>query len=56
MFGAQRQVALNATGALEAMLGEELLRVEVPPMADWLERDRGADHAVCRPACAPPSW
>ena len=37
MFGAQRQVALEAAGALEAMLGEELLRVEVPPMADWLE-------------------
>jgi tetratricopeptide (TPR) repeat protein len=37
MFGAQRQVALDAAGALEAMLNEELLRVEVPPMADWLE-------------------
>src|SRR5919112_1578640 len=36
MFGAQRQVALDAAGALEAMLDEELPRVEVPPMADWL--------------------
>src|SRR5918997_241514 len=30
MFGAQRQVALDAAGALEAMLNEELLRVEGP--------------------------
>ena len=37
MFVGQRQVALEAAGALEAMLREELLRVEVPPMADWLE-------------------
>ena len=37
MFAAQQQVALEASGALEAMLTEELLRIEVPPMADWLE-------------------
>jgi tetratricopeptide (TPR) repeat protein len=37
MFAAQQQVALEAAGALEAMLGEDVLRVEVPPMADWLE-------------------
>ena len=37
MFAAQQQVALEAAGALEAMLTEELLRTEVPPMADWLE-------------------
>ena len=37
MFAAQQQVALEAAGALEAMLTEELLRIEVPPMADWLE-------------------
>ena len=37
MFAAQQQVALEASGALEAMLTEELLRTEVPPMADWLE-------------------
>ncbi|MEZ0293164.1 MAG: hypothetical protein ACAH82_11515 [Solirubrobacteraceae bacterium] len=37
MFAAQQQVALEAADALEAMLTEELLRTEVPPMADWLE-------------------
>ena len=49
MFGAQRQVALEAAGALEAMLGEELLRVEVPPMADWLE---GFVRCACTYSCA----
>ena len=37
MFAAQEQVALDAAAALEAMLPETLLRVESPPMADWLE-------------------
>ena len=37
MFAGNRQVALEAADALAAALPEELLRVEVPPMADWLE-------------------
>ena len=37
MFAAQEEVALDAAAALEAMLPETLLRVESPPMADWLE-------------------
>ena len=37
LFAAQRQVALDAVDGLEEMISEELLRVEVPPMADWLE-------------------
>jgi tetratricopeptide (TPR) repeat protein len=37
MFAGRRTVALEAAAALEAALPEELLRVEAPPMADWLE-------------------
>jgi tetratricopeptide (TPR) repeat protein len=37
MFAGQRTTALAAADALAASLPEELLRVEVPPMADWLE-------------------
>ena len=37
MFAGRREVALQAAAALEARLPEQLLRVEVPPMADWLE-------------------
>jgi len=37
MFLGQSETALEAAGQLAAALPEELLRVEVPPMADWLE-------------------
>ncbi|SER90018.1 tetratricopeptide repeat protein [Streptomyces qinglanensis] len=37
MFLGQRAVALQTCSELEAAVPEELLRVEVPPMADWLE-------------------
>ena len=37
MFAGNPQVALEAADALAAAIPEELLRVEVPPMADWLE-------------------
>jgi tetratricopeptide (TPR) repeat protein len=37
MFAGNLRVALEAADALEAAVPEELLRVEVPPMADWLE-------------------
>ncbi|TRX92557.1 hypothetical protein FHL15_006484 [Xylaria flabelliformis] len=37
MFAAQSAVALETVDRLEAALPEELLRVESPPMADWLE-------------------
>ncbi len=37
MFAGRRAVALQAAGDLRAALPEELLRVEIPPMADWLE-------------------
>jgi tetratricopeptide (TPR) repeat protein len=37
MFAGQRTGALAAADALAASLPEELLRIEVPPMADWLE-------------------
>lgn len=37
MFAGNRGVALRAADALAASIPEELLRVEVPPMADWLE-------------------
>ena len=35
--GRQRARALAAADGLAASLPEDLLRVEVPPMADWLE-------------------
>ncbi|WP_167535054.1 hypothetical protein [Streptomyces galilaeus] len=37
MFLGRSQVALEAADRLEECLPEELLRVESPPMADWLE-------------------
>jgi tetratricopeptide (TPR) repeat protein len=37
MFAGRRATALDAAEALAASIPEELLRVEVPPMADWLE-------------------
>jgi tetratricopeptide (TPR) repeat protein len=37
MFAGRQATALAAADALAASLPEELLRVEVPPMADWLE-------------------
>lgn len=37
MFAGQQAVAMAAAEELEAMLTPELLRVESPPMADWLE-------------------
>ena len=37
MFAGRRSTALQAAEALAASIPEELLRVEVPPMADWLE-------------------
>ncbi|HEX6403788.1 MAG TPA: hypothetical protein VF003_11610, partial [Pseudonocardiaceae bacterium] len=37
MFLGQSQVALETAAQLEASIPEELLRVQSPPMADWLE-------------------
>ncbi|MET9731188.1 hypothetical protein ABZZ79_11140 [Streptomyces sp. NPDC006458] len=37
MFLGQSQVALDTAAQLEASIPEDLLRVESPPMADWLE-------------------
>ena len=37
MFAGQSAAALQAASQLAAAIPEELLRVEVPPMADWLE-------------------
>jgi tetratricopeptide (TPR) repeat protein len=37
MFAGRRATALAAGDALVASIPEELLRVEAPPMADWLE-------------------
>ena len=37
MFLGQSQTALDTADQLAAAIPEELLRVEVPPMADWLE-------------------
>ena len=37
MFAGRQTTALEAADALAASIPEELLRVEVPPMADWLE-------------------
>jgi tetratricopeptide (TPR) repeat protein len=37
MFLGQSKVALEAAAQLEASIPEDLLRVESPPMADWLE-------------------
>lgn len=37
MFSGQSQIAFETVGLLEASISEELLRIESPPMADWLE-------------------
>lgn len=37
MFAGQSQVALQAAGELSGQLTPELLSIESPPMADWLE-------------------
>ncbi|KAA8648301.1 hypothetical protein EYZ11_001966 [Aspergillus tanneri] len=37
MFAGQSRVALDTVAELESSIPEELLRVESPPMADWLE-------------------
>ncbi|KAI1412049.1 TPR domain protein [Hypoxylon sp. FL1857] len=37
MFAGQSKATLDTVARLEAVLPEELLRVESPPMADWLE-------------------
>jgi tetratricopeptide (TPR) repeat protein len=37
MFAGQSRVALDTAAGLEASIPEELLRIESPPMADWLE-------------------
>ncbi|WP_225625681.1 tetratricopeptide repeat protein [Streptomyces werraensis] len=37
MFAGQSEAALDAAARLEAAVPEKLLRVESPPMADWLE-------------------
>lgn len=37
MFSGQSAIALDTVSKLEASISDELLRVESPPMADWLE-------------------
>ena len=37
MFLGQQRTALNAVAGLEATIPDELLQVQSPPMADWLE-------------------
>ncbi|CAO2654832.1 Nn.00g115650.m01.CDS01 [Neocucurbitaria sp. VM-36] len=37
MFAGQSRVALDAVSRMEASLPESLLRIQSPPMADWLE-------------------
>ncbi|KAK4083369.1 hypothetical protein Purlil1_10780 [Purpureocillium lilacinum] len=37
LFSGQSRIALETVDMLEASISEELLRVESPPMADWLE-------------------
>ncbi|KJZ75199.1 hypothetical protein HIM_05393 [Hirsutella minnesotensis 3608] len=37
MFAGQSRIALETVDMLEASISEELLRVQSPPMADWLE-------------------
>jgi tetratricopeptide (TPR) repeat protein len=37
MFSGQSKVALDTVAQLEASVPEDLLRIESPPMADWLE-------------------
>ncbi|KAL4873998.1 hypothetical protein BDV12DRAFT_950 [Aspergillus spectabilis] len=37
MFAGQSKVALDTAAELESQIPEELLRIQSPPMADWLE-------------------
>ncbi|KAL5603793.1 hypothetical protein FOVSG1_006543 [Fusarium oxysporum f. sp. vasinfectum] len=37
MFAGQKRTALDAVNRMESTLPEEVLRIESPPMADWLE-------------------
>lgn len=37
MLCGQRRIALDATDQMEASISDELLRVESPPLADWME-------------------
>ncbi|KAH1683485.1 hypothetical protein KXV79_003697 [Aspergillus fumigatus] len=37
MLSGQRRIALDATTRMEASITDELLRVETPPLADWME-------------------
>lgn len=37
MFAGQSEVAMEAVSKSESLIPEELLRVQSPPMADWLE-------------------
>ncbi|KAJ9606077.1 hypothetical protein H2200_009038 [Cladophialophora chaetospira] len=49
MFAGQSKVALETTDWIEAIIPERLLRVESPPMADWLEAFHGMRvHALIR--------
>jgi tetratricopeptide (TPR) repeat protein len=49
MFAGQFRVALNTITMLENSIPEELLRVQSPPMADWLEGFFGARvHVLVR--------
>ncbi len=49
MFLGQPEPALEAADELDATLPEELLRIEVPPMADWLEGFVPMQHARADP-------
>ncbi|MCX5536217.1 hypothetical protein OG785_37375 [Streptomyces sp. NBC_00006] len=49
MFAGRAEVAFDSVDRLEAAVPEELLRVESPPMADWLEGFVGMRvHALVR--------
>lgn len=49
MFAGQSKVTLDTVAKLEASIPEELLRVQSPPMADWLEGFLGMrTHALIR--------
>ncbi|EXJ53619.1 uncharacterized protein A1O5_13186 [Cladophialophora psammophila CBS 110553] len=49
MFAGQSRVALETAGWIEATVPEALLRVNSPPMADWLEAFHGMRvHALIR--------
>jgi tetratricopeptide (TPR) repeat protein len=49
MFAGQSRVALDTVELLERSIPEQLLRVESPPMADWLEGFMGMRvHALIR--------